>query len=941
MIHLLVFAILMGPQAVKVEGNLIDPPDVLSRVLTPYVSLDTERLSQKVSLLGYRLVRVVDRGGARVLELAPLEVVRHVFIKGNWPLFENDVKRHVFLREGTRLPPPGPKRRSLLDEQSKRLITYLRHEGYFDGRVRFKVHTVEKNQIDLYIILHKGSLYRLGKLIIKGNTAVPADKIDSFFRHRILFYELPFYRRRFRKDIKKLTDYYKSLGYYQIRVRHDFSLKSLDRRRKKVDITLFIREGRKVEIEFLGKPKLSRDKLLSLLTFRESGSYDFAELRRSASAIVHELQKKGYYNAVVYPESYPIARGHIRILFTVNPGREYRIRRILFPGARGISRSRLMSVIASKVFPEMMAKIGLGTGGYITPVQARQDARKIEQVYTKAGYVDAKVDWSVRYDTDRAMFLTELALDSTITHGGRRRTSVVFTVHEGRRVVVAARKFTGSRPPERVIRKMRLAPGAPFSKQAYREDLKLLQHTFADMGHPYSKVEGNVEASPDGSGVIVTYRVEPGPEVRFGDVLIRGAFKTKKSLILKEITFKKGRPFSLTDVERSTRNMRSLGVFRSVRIKFLDIQEGRTSLPAVVEVVERYDDHGQVEIGGGFSTDNLYFASLAYRNKNVFGRAKRIEAKGEWGAEITSGRLVYQDPRFVGTRYLFDISTYYRREKTVRLGNIETYGLSTTIQSQWGRRFRWYARYEIRKVTYREDLIRISSGGDEDQMVNFATITGALGGGLVWDYRDNQLLPTRGWRLSLSARLASRWFGGDDDFVHLRGTMQVLCPLPFGMILAQGVRYDHGIPFAGTMALPKVERFYAGGDTTVRGYEEDSLFTVVEWIPVFPGGETMIYRVSPVGGDIRMISNTELQVPIQKHSFLAGLPLWGVLFFDTGYIVVSYAGFGLSSFHSSYGVALRVATPVGFLSLAYGIPLNPSWGTDPTGRIHFNFGLIF
>jgi outer membrane protein assembly factor BamA len=41
------------------------------------------------------------------------------------------------------------------------------------------------------------------------------------------------------------------------------------------------------------------------------------------------------------------------------------------------------------------------------------------------------------------------------------------------------------------------------------------------------------------------------------------------------------------------------------------------------------------------------------------------------------------------------------------------------------------------------------------------------------------------------------------------------------------------------------------------------------------------------------------------------------------------------------GGALRLATPVGAISISYAVPFEPSYGTDPTGRIHFNFGFIF
>ena len=37
----------------------------------------------------------------------------------------------------------------------------------------------------------------------------------------------------------------------------------------------------------------------------------------------------------------------------------------------------------------------------------------------------------------------------------------------------------------------------------------------------------------------------------------------------------------------------------------------------------------------------------------------------------------------------------------------------------------------------------------------------------------------------------------------------------------------------------------------------------------------------------------------------------------------------------------HLVTPVGSVSFEYAVPMEPTYGTDPTGRFHFNFGFIF
>ena len=131
----------------------------------------------------------------------------------------------------------------------------------------------------------------------------------------------------------------------------------------------------------------------------------------------------------------------------------------------------------------------------------------------------------------------------------------------------------------------------------------------------------------------------------------------------------------------------------------------------------------------------------------------------------------------------------------------------------------------------------------------------------------------------------------------------------------------------------------AGGDTTVRGYEEDRLKTEIVWSQLAPYDQgPRVFRIKPQGANIRMLMNLEIMFPIWK---VFSMPILGVLFFDAGALTNSWDNIELDDFKTSIGAALRLVTPVGFISLEYAVPFQPTYGTDPTGRTHFNFGFIF
>jgi outer membrane protein insertion porin family len=204
-------------------------------------------------------------------------------------------------------------------------------------------------------------------------------------------------------------------------------------------------------------------------------------------------------------------------------------------------------------------------------------------------------------------------------------------------------------------------------------------------------------------------------------------------------------------------------------------------------------------------------------------------------------------------------------------------------------------------------------------------------------------VPRRGYRGTLVTAFADPhfWVSGDSPkYFKVNATAQGYVPLGGQLVIATGVRYDHGFPLGGAVLLPKTERFFAGGDTTVRGVDADMLRTQNTCIDLPGAGEPCLLRTRrAAGGNIRIVHNLELEFPWLASK---SVPIGAALFLDTGLVADSFAGFSLRSFRHSVGFApVRVKLPIGFLSFEYAFPLDPEPGDDPTGRFHFNFGFVF
>ena len=166
------------------------------------------------------------------------------------------------------------------------------------------------------------------------------------------------------------------------------------------------------------------------------------------------------------------------------------------------------------------------------------------------------------------------------------------------------------------------------------------------------------------------------------------------------------------------------------------------------------------------------------------------------------------------------------------------------------------------------------------------------------------------------------------------------------------LRVNYGIPLYRT-SLPVVERYFAGGDSSTRGYDNDALRAEEVRSPIGPLGGEPAFRIVPQGGSARILSQIEWEFAITPK--LLNWPWVGALFVDTGAVFDGWDKLRWNDVRFSLGVSiLRLHTQFGALSLDYAYPLTLP-GQDPLlqsdrwkredwyqhfpGRIHFNWGM--
>jgi outer membrane protein assembly factor BamA len=211
---------------------------------------------------------------------------------------------------------------------------------------------------------------------------------------------------------------------------------------------------------------------------------------------------------------------------------------------------------------------------------------------------------------------------------------------------------------------------------------------------------------------------------------------------------------------------------------------------------------------------------------------------------------------------------------------------------------------------------------------------------VIRDTRDDAVEPTRGDYASAIGQLAARRIGSEIGFVKSFFTAQAfrIVPGTNRVVFAGNARLGLAtgfprepvdelgdlIPGLQVRSLPQSERFYAGGDTTIRGFALDRVGTP---------GETLDEDLLPIGGNALVIFNAELRAPVTRALGVVG-------FLDTGNVFVNATDINLGKLRSAVGGGVRYKSPFGPLRFDLGFKVNRYPGEGLTAWF-ISFGQAF
>ena len=300
--------------------------------------------------------------------------------------------------------------------------------------------------------------------------------------------------------------------------------------------------------------------------------------------------------------------------------------------------------------------------------------------------------------------------------------------------------------------------------------------------------------------------LQTGPRYRYADVTINQKTLSNKA-IEKYIILKTGQPFKAEDLIRQQQILQRSGYYKTIKIEVLHEQAANNRVPISIELASKKRNAYKFKVGFGSDTGARVSAELDRRWTGSKGR--KLLIKTQYAQTLSGVSLQLVNPREKPE----DNSLVYNIDWT-KDSNDDVVGRSINIGAKLIRK-RPSGWIQSASINALKDRTRVQ-GEDETQSTLLL-----FGVGLEKVKADSLIFPTDGWRLRLGFNAASEVLLSDQNVLQF--TAQVKRVMPFGSGRLLG-RANYGTTIVNDFErLPKSLRFFAGGGSSVRGYNFESL----------------------------------------------------------------------------------------------------------------------
>ena len=359
-----------------------------------------------------------------------------------------------------------------------------------------------------------------------------------------------------------------------------------------------------------------------------------------------------------------------------------------------------------------------------------------------------------------------------------------------------------------VIVQSPLRAGRRLNHQEYDRLRNRLQSTASMRGYFDATFEQRrLEVDPAANTARIVLHMNTGPRYRFGAVSVEQGILNEE-LLGRIVQLREGQPYDGAALLRAQYRLTDSAYFASVVVESGTPDAETRTVPVTIETVATPGQ--RIRLGLGYATDTLVRGSIGvdWRHLNSAGHSAGTELRLSSVLTEFSGRyrIPIGDP--LQERLLFrgklsqeDLADLESRRASV--------GISHVTMQRWG----W------QRNLFADVLEEYTRAPNEPELRDLLVIPGV---GLEKLVADDVLFPRRGYRLRGEVRGSHQYLGASTDFLRFEAEANRV--VSAGDKWRFFVRSAVGVGLVGEVdTMPASQRFFAGGDQSVRGYSYNSL----------------------------------------------------------------------------------------------------------------------
>lgn len=843
--------------------------------------------------------------------------VRSIKFKGRNAIGEIDALNAIAIKPDTRLD------QNKLRESAARLRELYGRSGYFNPVIKVNVPTDQTSEIDLLIEIDENLPCKIDGINIESENPALQSAIKSEVRS---FKGDLFSEANIQELENEISNYLQEGRYLSARLiqkKADYNAK-----KTKATLTYVIEEPYKFVIEVNGNN--NRNFSYSDI-IRKAGIKNFDRTSLNPAAEIAEKIRQSYVS-----EGF----AHVKIDFKFSASNDKFVKTVQINIEEG-PKVRLSDIIVA-------GRLSRSPDYYSDFIQENSSEALDDNYYVKKD-LDLGLKNLLTELNNQGYLRAKIQAARPEFNSDRSKVKLTVILDEGPLTQIKDISFQGndSYTSAQLLKIIGLTPNSPLRLNQLETGLDQLKDFYRSQGHIEMGIENErselVQYDEKGYEAKIFIKLYEGPKVYVREILVEGNNFTRDYVIQKEINIDPGELLTPLKIDEAQKRLDKLNIFSRVEIRTLEANTKVSKRTLIVSVTER--NPGSFRVGVGVTNKRDFtvrgFTGISYSNLGGKARAISLRATAENNVARADyleyeAALGYLEPFLFDTRFRArfnlsreeEVDNFTAGTSTVDATNKFSTLLERDMTSKIKFTWNFYTLERVERFFDPEPPT-----GENVTKQNIATI----GPVIDVDYRDNPFLPTKGFFSRIEADYSAPQLGSSDkiQFVRTQATFSYYQPLwSKSFVWANSIRggfaknlINTEKSLADAPGVPRSYAFFLGGYTTIRGYsgtDEDRTPTndelgITESDLLIISDETYYHLLK-----------SEVRFPIYKI-------LGGVVFFDAGAVDVYGINNRPQKLKRSYGLGLRINTPVGPISLDYGKKVRPAKGESPD-QFHLSIG---